>query len=154
MIDQMDTVPASFHDPSRAVYDWRDVEAALIEARVLWLRWTHQGRNPFATDGPWALAQGEAGDYAWDAPLRPLPLTRDEVARVQAVGAWLLLVPDDAARRMIVTVIDHYAATGRVDWVIIMRRMGVTRGRDGLRMRYARAMQALARVMRRGGVQL
>lgn len=141
-----------------------DVEAALVEAWLLWRRSPGGGRWPFASDGPWHLMvrDGNLGD--WDArgidgdapPPRLRGLTVAEVARRDQVSAWLLLAPE-RDRRLVAAVIEQIGKSGqRADWMALRgrfpNRQGCALGADGLRMRYGRALSTIARVVgaRRG----
>lgn len=130
------------------------VKAELVETLVLWRRSPGGGRWPFAGDGPWHLIQREtmAGDYdarggdltSSDVPLRPLPLTCDEVERRDGRSEWLAHVekPDD--RRLVVIALA-YLAGGRktVPWRKIKHKFGIPFGEDGLRRRFERALRAI-----------
>lgn len=130
------------------------VREALVEATVLWQRSPGGGRWPFASDGPWHLMSRDAqSDYdarggfdtSSDVALRPLPLTREEVARRDTVSEWMMLVPAAADRRLLAVCL-HFHALGyaQLPWSRIMAWMGVKRGKDGLQKRYRLALRAIA----------
>lgn len=134
-----------------------DVEAALVDAWRLWRRSPGGGRWPFASDGPWHLItrEGRAGD--WDArgvdgeapPPRETGLSIDEVARRGRVSGWLALVPE-ADRRLVTAVVEQLGrGATRPDWMalraVFRNRQGAAYGAEGLRMRYRRALKAMAR---------
>jgi hypothetical protein len=136
-------------------WDWVQVRAALVRARLLWDRSPGDGRWPFASDGPWHLMsrEAEAGDYdarggfdtSSDVPVRPLPLTREEVGARDAVDRWLALVPAEADRRLLIVCIAYHARGYRqLPWGRIMREVGAARGKGGLAKRYRAALCAIA----------
>lgn len=131
------------------------VREALVETIVLWRRSPGQGRWPFASDGPWHLMSREAekGDYdarggldvSTEPALRPLPLSRDEVARRDAVSEWLMMVPAAADRRLLGICLNFHArGYEQLPWARVMRVFGVSRGKDGLQKRYRSALRAIA----------
>jgi len=134
------------------------VRGQLVEAMRLWHRSPGGGRWPFASDGPWHLMTREqmAGDYdarggfdgSSDVRLRPLPLTREEVARRDAVSEWLRFVPAARDRTLLVLCCHYYARGHRcLPWSRIRRRMMVKRGEGGLRKRFERAVFAIAKAL-------
>ena len=136
-----------------------EAEAMLVEAVRLWRRSPGGGRWPFAGDGPWHLTQreGERGDYDarggdGEAPRpRPLPLSVREVARRDAVTAWLEMIPDDVDRRLVAAVVVQMERTGasQPDFMALRpwfpKRDGLIYGAEGLRMRYERVLGKLVR---------
>lgn len=131
------------------------VREALVEATVLWRRSPGSGRWPFASDGPWHLMSREtqAGDYdarggldvSSDPLLRPLPLSREEVARRDAVSEWLMLVPSPDDRRLLAACLEFHArGYTQLPWERVMRVLGVRRGKDGLQKRYRASLRAIA----------
>lgn len=128
------------------------VREALVETTVLWSRSPGGGTWPFASDGPWHLMSRDAqsdydargGDMAEVTP-RPLPLSRDEVARRDRVSEWIMLVPAAADRRLLAACLAFHArGYTQLPWGRIMRFMGVARGKDGLQKRYRAALRAIA----------
>lgn len=138
------------------------VRDAITEAVQLWWRSPGGGRSPFATDGPWQWMVREtgAGDYdarggfdsSSDVPLRPLPLTRDEVATRDRVSEWLAHVAEPADRKLVVLAAS-YLARGRqtVPWRKIKHRLRVRFGEDGLRRRFERSICAIATALNGAG---
>ena len=112
-------------DEKTVMLDFDSVEAMLVEAVELWRRSPGGGRWPFASDGPWDQVQRfiREGDYdarggdMEDAVLRPLPLSRSEVAERDDVSAWLLHVADDADRHLVVLVLGVLARGRKVRWL-------------------------------------
>ncbi|WP_342248620.1 hypothetical protein [Sphingomonas sp. OTU376] len=128
-----------------------DVREALVEAVELYRRYAARGRFPFASDGPWHLISRRNRDAYTGGDKSParmprMPLSKVEVARMRERLEWLMLVPDDTDRRIIVLAIEALAdGEGRVPWGDLVRPMGASIGPDGLRMRYVRALGALTR---------
>jgi len=138
-------------DGQSAFLSYDDVREALVEAVELYRRYAAVGRFPFASDGPWHLISREDRDAYTGGDKSParmprLPLSKAEVARMRERLEWLLLVPDDIDRRIIVLAIEKLTNGGsRVPWGELVRPMGVALGPDALRMRYVRALGALTR---------
>lgn len=121
-----------------------DVETRLVEA--IHLQWrTECGSWPFASDGPWHLVKAELYGPDVDRARMPrLPLSRSEMAALSEAMGWLALVRGDFERRLIVLAVTRLAKGDKqVPWRRLLRVMGLERGADGLRMRYARAMSSL-----------
>ena len=122
------------------------VQERLVEAMELWRRSPGGGKWPFASDGPWHLIRKEWSD--WDArdpkPLRSLPLTRDEVRRRDEASGWFAII-NERDRPLVVLAITYLArGYGQVPWKRMLAPLGLKFGSDGLRMRYGRAIRALA----------
>ncbi|WP_423606154.1 hypothetical protein [Sphingomonas sp. MS122] len=124
-----------------------DVEARLVEAvRFHWR--TESGGWPFASDGPWHLIRKEMfvdHDAGREAARMPrVPLGKGEMARMREAFGWLLLVPDDYDRRLIVEGVKLLAkGHKRVPWARLSKRGMGDAAPDALRMAYRRAMGAL-----------
>lgn len=160
-----------FHHPStgsailpRAWLTPDEVEEGLVEAWLLWRRSPGGGRWPFAADGPWHLVSREAGKGDWDArgvdgeapPPRETGLSTKEVARRDALSAWLQFAPD-RDRRLVCMVIEQLGRGRQRPDFMALRPMfpnaqGKALGADGLRKRYGRALTAIARGVGRGVV--
>lgn len=123
-----------------------DVEERLVEA--MRLCWQDEGGVwPFASDGPWNLIRKEWWDWdARDAKALPrMPMSRVQMARRDEAVGWLALVRE-ADRRLVVLAVRELAkGKAAVPWRDLLAPMGKSRGADGLRMRYGRAMTALVR---------
>lgn len=131
------------------------VREAMTEAVALWRRSPGDGRSPYATDGPWHLIRREleAGDYdarggfdsSSDVVLRPLPVSRVEIAQRDRVSEWLVHIDKPEDRRLVVMACGYYAAGyQQVPWRKIKHRMAIPRGEAGLRKRFERAVRAVA----------
>ncbi|WP_447727263.1 hypothetical protein [Sphingomonas koreensis] len=132
-------------DGSFLTYD--DVEGRLVDAVRLHWR-TETGGWPFASDGPWHLIRKEMfvdHDAGREAARMPrVPLGKVEVARMREAFGWLLLVPVDHDRRLIVEGVKLLAkGHKRVPWARLAKRGLGDAGPDALRMAYRRAMGAL-----------
>jgi hypothetical protein len=132
-----------------------DVEARLIEAVQLHWR-TETCAWPFASDGPWHLIlERDLREYTGGQPSSParmprIPLGKAEMGRMREAFEWLLLVPDDLDRRIIVlSVTERAKGPKRVPWQVVARRAGGRHEPDALRMRYIRALGALTQRVNR-----
>lgn len=130
------------------------VEDRLVEALLTLWRLPDRERGLLrarASDGPWHLVMPEPGDYdarggdrtSSDVAIRPAALTRREVAEMEEALGWVEVL--DPADRKLVGLALAQLARGRreVSWVRMLPTMGLTRGSDGLRMRYGRAISAI-----------
>lgn len=138
--------------------DWwtfAQVRDALADAMALWRRSPGDGRSPYATDGPWHLIMREvdAGDYdarggfetSGEVDLRPLPLTRAEVAFRDRVSEWMRHVAKAEDRRLLAVACGFYASGySQVPWRRIKHALAIPRGEAGLRKRFERAVHAIA----------
>jgi len=131
------------------------VEERLVEAMELWRRapdreraWQHiRAYWPEVLRRPGRLVvDGEHDEREEDkAEPRPLPLTRAEVAEMNAAGELLQLAPE--RDRRLVAIVLAYRARGfdKVPWLRIWDRLGRGKpGPDGLRKRYTRSISDIA----------
>jgi hypothetical protein len=138
------------HAPAGVAFlSYDDVQARLIDAVQLQWR-TETGSWPFASDGPWHLiAKEDLHDYTGGrspTAMPRIPLGKAEVAQMREAFGWLLLVPEDMDRRVILlAVIERAKGPKRVPWARVARQMGGRHQPDALRMRYIRAMGDLTR---------
>lgn len=131
-------------------WSFEAVEARLVETVELWRRMPGGGPSPVAKDGPWHLIRAEWGDYAdADAAPRRLPLTRAEHAAMIEASGWLAFAPERDRRLVVLAVTELARGRGQVPWLELRAKMGVRFGADGLRMRYSRAITAIARALNR-----
>lgn len=131
-----------------AVISFKDVERGLVEVMELWRRTPDSGRgSPFASDGPWELADRDlyGPDVDKDVPLRPAPLSRAEVAERDRVSAWIELV-NERDRRLVSLAIVQMSRRGYKSpgFKELLPEMGLRLGSDGLRKRYNRAIYKIA----------
>lgn len=142
-------------------------ECALIELRGLEWRAPAGGRSPagspWAKDGPWHLAQREVGDIAGEysetllvneagkeLQVRKLDSTRPrtplrvaEVARLEELRGWLMLLADPTDRRIVWEAAFFLWRGEPFDWPAIARRIGYSRSLARLSGRYREALAKL-----------
>lgn len=135
---------------------FEEVQAALVEAIEVRLRQQGSGYWPFAKDGPWALIQRDWVQLVEDALAgREVSIpkgkpSRAELAMMQVRLEWLMLVPKDDDRRLVVKAITMLARNWMlVPWGKLVEPKARWRTGDGLRMRYGRAMADLTRRVNR-----
>lgn len=155
------------------------MEEALAELRDLEWRAKAEGRSlatsPWASDGPWHLAQAEGSDYAAGRAeasetlivneagrelmvrkidsLRPrTPLRSVEVTRYEQLLGWIELLPDALDRRIIWAASFHLWRGEPMDWAGMKRRLGYPRTARALIDAYDRALCKL--VCRVNGVPI
>jgi hypothetical protein len=136
------------------------MEEALVELRDLEWRAPGEGRSPFASDGPWHLAQREWGDIAgvysetlmqdqagkvvraWklDSPRPRTPLRMAEVDRLEQLRGWLLLLPEAMDRRIIWAASFHLWRGEPMDWAGMKRAIAYPHSRQRLARRYREAL--------------
>lgn len=142
----------SMREGADDVVTFAEVEAAMVETIELWRRSPGSGRgSPWASDAPWDLGDQPlyGPDVDKDAPVRAAPLTRAEVAVRDARSAWAELLSDERSRRLVWLAVNQMARTGhkRPSFKDLRRPMGIALGADGLRMRYNRALFAVAQYL-------
>lgn len=151
------TLPPMEGCAASGLWTYEMVEARLVEAMELWRRSPGGGRWPFASDAPWHLMRrfNEAGQgfefhdarggdmKSSDVPLRPLPLSIEEVAERDAVSEWVPRYVPERDRRLVSVVLVIKASGARVSWLRLRRRFGQEIGGHGLRKRYARAINCI-----------
>lgn len=131
-----------------------DVQERLIEAVITSWRLPDRHRAWLRVRSAWpdVLRELAAGDYdarggleAGDqVEVRPASLTRADHDEMEEAFGWMAAVSQED-RRLVAMVIGELARGQReVSWRRMLGRMGLTRGADGLRMRYGRAIQAIA----------
>lgn len=121
-----------------------DVQQRLVDAQLALWR-IEGGRWPFAGDGPWHLVARDlyGPDVDKDVPIRPMPLSRAEVAATEEALAWIATVGERDRRLVVLAVRELAKGRKRVPWVDLLTKMGMARGAGGLARRYERAMSAL-----------
>ena len=133
------------------------VEDRLVEALLTCWRYPDRERGWQTLRSAWPEISRDvwAGDYdarggdGTSAVLRPAAQTRAEISEMEEAFGWLDgVAPDD--RKLIGLAIVQLAQGKReVSWIELMRKMGVKRGADGLRMRYSRAITMIAQAQSR-----
>ncbi len=130
------------------------VEDRLVEAIITCWRTPdrERGWQQVRSNWPEAMRELAAGDYdarggngtSSDVTLRMASQTRAEIDEMDEAFGWMGHVPADD-RRLVAMVITQLARGQReVSWIKMVRKMGGTRGADGMRMRYGRAIAAIA----------
>lgn len=144
-------------DAAPIFYTFEQVEAALVEAHDLWRRSPRVGHKAVRSCWPEFRehlvglglddAYGVADVDGVVREPRPLPLSRAEVARRDAVSAWLLFIPDDVNRRIVkLATAQLSAGMARVSWAKVrddLRDGRVKRGRGICSERYDAAINAI-----------
>lgn len=133
-------------------------------AHDLWRRSPGDGRWPFASDGPWYLAQAEVGDVKGDQSETLLTteagrellvrkvdsiaprsaLDAGEVALRDRITGWLGLVPEPLLRRAVWRATGQLAAgEARVGWKALAAALHWTKTPDALARAYRRELALL-----------
>lgn len=129
-----------------------DVQDRLVEAMLTCWRHPDRERGWLRVKAIWPDVMPEPGDYdarggdlvSDGAALRPAALTRRDIAEMEEAFGWVEVVAADD-RKLIGLAVSMLARGRReVAWSKVLRPMGLTRGAGGLRMRYGRAMAAVA----------
>lgn len=126
------------------------VQARLVEAMEFQQRLPRGGGWPFASDGPWHLIVKDWWDWSAheDKPVPRVPLSREQLARMEEALAWVLFVPSDDDRRLIAMAVRNLAAGRKtVPWTKLLKPMGVRHGAHGLRKRYSRAITCICNAL-------
>lgn len=149
--------------PDTGGMDFATVEDRLVEAVLTcwrtpdrergWQRlrsaWPEISRDPLLGDYD---ARGGDGTSS-DVPMRLASQTREEVAEMEEAFDWLAVLDADDRKLVGLAVAQLAAGKREISWVKMLRRMGLERGADGLRMRYGRALAAIvaAQTRRKAG---
>ncbi|WP_249340706.1 DUF6362 family protein [Sphingomonas sp. 2SG] len=150
-------------DPPKGQFlSFTAVEDRLVEALLTCWRYPDRERGWQTLRSAWPEISRDvwAGDYdarggdGTSAVLRPAAQTRAEISEMEEAFGWLDgVAPDD--RKLIGLAIVQLAQGKReVSWIELMRKMGVKRGADGLRMRYSRAITMIAQAQSRRSPRL
>ncbi len=127
------------------------VQDRLVEAVLLLWRLPDREKGWLRVRAMWPDVQREAqfdadgGNHAdLDAEPRIPPATRHEIAEMEVALGWMRFVVD-RDRRLVGLAIRQLARGAReVQWRALLAPMGLKLGADGLRMRYGRALAAIA----------
>lgn len=126
-----------------------DVEDRLVEAMALLWQLPDRERGWLKVRAFWPDVRrhnhfGDYGDMGDDARPPRVPLSRAQMAAMDEALGWLDHVdPDD--RRLIGMVLRRKAGGHQVEWMRLLKPMGVRHGADGLRKRYGRALAAVVK---------
>jgi hypothetical protein len=132
---------------------FEDVEDRLVEAlRTCWRHADRErGWQQLRSAWPEISRDVLAGDYdarggdgtSSDVVIRPAAMTRQDVAEMEEAFGWLDGI-DPIDRKVIGLAINQLARGRReVPWRSLLPAMGLTRGVEGLRKRYSRAITAI-----------
>jgi hypothetical protein len=143
-----------------ALLSFADIEERLVQAMLICWRNPDRERGWQQLRSAWpdVLREISAGDYdarggdhsSSDVSLRPASLTRAEVAEMEEAFGWLDHI-EPLDRKLVGLAITAMARGAKqVPWMKLRQPMGVTRGADGLRMRYERAIGQVCRVVNGG----
>jgi hypothetical protein len=137
--------------PRSGLLSFDDVQDRLVEAMLTCWRYPDRERGWQTLRSAWPEISRDvwAGDYdarggdGTSAALRPASQTRVEIAEMEEAFGWLdAIAPDD--RKLVGLAIRQLARGKReVSWSRLLPDMGMTRGSDGLRMRYGRAITSI-----------
>jgi len=143
-------------DQVRGTGEWtfETVQDRLVEAMLTCWRHPDRERGWQRLRAFWPDIQRDvlAGDYdarggelsSSEVALRPASLTRLETAEMEEAFGWLDHI-QPADRKLVGLAITALASGKReVPWRRLLRPMGLTHGSEGLRVRYGRAIAAIA----------
>ncbi|MEZ7273892.1 hypothetical protein NYF14_10525 [Sphingobium sp. 10 DY56-G10] len=139
------TVPAA---EGSTYWSFADVEARLVEAMQFQWR-TERGAWAFASDGPWHLIVRDWWDWAAheDRPVPRIPLSREQMARMEEASAWLGHAPERDRKLVVLAITALAAGRKSVPWRALLKPMGLKLGAHGLRKRYARAVTCICETL-------
>lgn len=125
-------------------WSFADVEARLVEAMQFQWR-TERGIWGFASDGPWHLIVRDWWDWAAheDKPVPRIPLSREQIARMDEASAWLTLAPERDRKLVVLGVTALAAGRKVVPFRALRRLLNVKPGEDALRKRYGAALRCI-----------
>ncbi|CAD7335290.1 hypothetical protein FIM10_02080 [Sphingomonadales bacterium 56] len=129
-------------------WSFGEVEARLVEA--MQFQWRIEGgRWAFASDGPWHLIVRDWWDWAAheDKPVPRIPLSREQLARMDEASAWLAHAPERDRKLVVLAIMALAAGRKVVPYRALLKPMGLTMGADGLRKRYGRAITCICNAL-------
>jgi hypothetical protein len=142
----------------RVEWTWEEIEDRLVDALDLWRR-SHDRDARFSlggrissvwrqcVDDPLALIERHV--VAPEAP-RPLPLSRGDMARMTEASEWMRFVPERDRRLVVLALTYLLKGHSRVPWLKLKHRLGIKFGAEGVRKRYSRALEAIAKALNGG----
>lgn len=134
-------------------FTFETVQARLVEAVRCWWRMPDRESGWHAVRAYWPEIQrmgwrvavgGEHDEREADPQPRRPRLTRDEVGEMEAVTEWLLLVPKEDRRVVVLALLWLAKGEKRVPWTRMLEQLGLARGGGALARRYERAIGVLA----------
>jgi hypothetical protein len=153
--DQMDgstSLPCGGRVP---LWSWQQVEERMVEAMGHWRR-SHDSEARFSLGGRissiWRMAFTdkmaliEMADLEKEK-LKPLPLSRGDMARMAEASEWLRFVAEDDRRLVVLALGKLASGHSRVPWLKLKRQLGVRFGAEGLRKRYSRSITRIANAL-------
>lgn len=130
-----------------------EAEERLVEAMLLWRRAPDRERSWLHVKAYWPdirrsdiIRIDPGGELDWPSDehdLRPLPLSRADVAQMTEASEWMRHVPERDRRLVALAVTSLANGAKQVPWLKLKRAMGVPFGAEGLRKRYSRAIAAI-----------
>lgn len=139
------------------------VQERLVEAMIVCWRHPDRERGWQRPRSAWPeiLREISAGDYdarggdlsSSEVALRPASLTRLEQDEMEEAFGWLDAVPAHDRKLVGLAVVELARGQRQVSWMRLLRPMGLTRGSDGLRVRYGRAIASIAGRLNGGNPQ-
>jgi len=130
-----------------------EVEERLVQAMLVYWRAPDRERSWLQVRAYWPDTSAEAGDYdarggdlrSSDVVLRPAALTRAETSAAEQAFGWLDVVAVHDRKLIGLAIARLALGDSQVPWRKLLAPIGLTRGADGLRMRYGRAMQRVVK---------
>lgn len=142
-------------------YTFDMVEERLVEGMLLWRR-AGDAEARFCLRGRissiWRMALAEPAFIdIKEAELKPLPLSRGDVARMTEASEWIAFVPEHDRKLVMAALSALAGGRSQVPWLKLKVKLGVKFGAEGLRKRYSRAITGVANALnaaekRQGGV--
>lgn len=130
-----------------------DVEDRLVEAMLTCWRYPDRERGWQRIRSAWPEISRDvwAGDYdarggegsSSDVALRAAAQTRAEVAEMDEAFGWLDAISPEDRKLVGLAIVELARGKREVSWIKMLDRIGMDHGADGLRMRYARAINAI-----------
>lgn len=148
------SVPLEGGSLPRRAWTFVDVQDRLVEALLTCWRLPDRERrwSRGASDGPWHLVMDEAeydggrdaGVARVEAAMRPASLTRREVDEMEEAFGWVDALEPGERRLVAAAITDLARGRREIGWARVAKRFGLSRGADGLRMRYGRSISRIA----------
>lgn len=162
--DASSTLPHGGRVANGAMFwTWQAVQDRMVEAMGHWWR-SSDSEARFSLGGrissiwrmAWTDRMGLALIEQLDLPSanapRPLPLSRDDMARMAEASEWMRFVPEADRRLVIIVLVKLAAGAKTVPWLTIWKALGRGKpGPEGLRSRYSRAVTSIANALNRAG---
>jgi hypothetical protein len=142
-------------------YTFAMVEERLVEAMLLWRR-ADDAEARFCLRGRissiWRMALSEPAFVdIKEAELKPLPLSRGDVARMTEASEWIAFVAERDRKLVMAALAALAGGRSQVPWLRLKAKLGVKFGAEGLRKRYSRSITKVTNALnaaenRQGGV--